>query len=197
MKATARALASLAVLPMVLSVTLRGLVLGRERAFQGSVEWLALWPGLTGQYLRRAFLAATAASCGKDVVVGVGTLFSTPDVELDGNAYIGPQCNLGWVHVERDVMIAAGVQIPSGPHTHGTDLLDVAMRDQPGRPTCVHVREGAWIGNGAIVLAEVGRHAIVAAGAVVTRPVPDYAVAVGVPARVVRDRRDATPVVSS
>jgi virginiamycin A acetyltransferase len=197
MKALVRGLASLAVLPVVLSVALRGVVVGRDRAFQASVEWLAFVPGLTGQYLRRAFIAATTTGCGPDVVVGLGTLFSTVDVRLDANAYIGPQCNIGWAHVERDVMIAAGVQIPSGPHTHGSDRTEVPMRDQPGRPICVHVREGAWIGNGAIVLADIGRHAIVAAGAVVTRPVPDYAVAAGVPARVLRDRRDAATAVPS
>ena len=190
MKALARLVAAVLVLPVVASVYLRGLVQGRDRAFQATVEWLALLPGLPGQYFRRAFLAATTQGCGPEVVVGVGTLFSTPDVRLDANAYVGPQCNIGWAHIERDVMIAAGVQIPSGPHTHGTARTDVPMRDQPGTPVCVHVREGAWIGNGAIVLAEVGRHAVVAAGAVVTSAVPDFAVVAGVPARVVRDRRD-------
>jgi virginiamycin A acetyltransferase len=196
-KGLARGVAALLVLPLVASVALRGLVVGRDRAFQASVEWLALLPGLVGQYLRRAFMAATTAGCGPEVVIGAGTLFSTSDVRIDANAYVGPQCNIGWAHVERDVMIAAGVQIPSGPHTHGTDRIEVPMRDQPGRPICVHVREGAWIGNGAIVLADVGRHAIVAAGAVVTRPVPDYGVAAGVPARLLRDRRDAAVAASS
>lgn len=191
MKAAARVIAAVLVLPAVVSMHLRGWVFGKDRAFQATVEWLALVPGLPGQYVRRAFLSATCAGCGPDVVVGAGTLFSTADVKLDANAYVGPQCNIGWAHLERNVMIAAGVQIPSGPTTHGTARVDVAMRDQPGQPVCVHVREGAWVGNGAIVLADVGRHAIVAAGAVVARPVPDYAVVAGVPARVLRDRRDA------
>lgn len=190
LKSLARGLGALAVLPIRASLALRALVVGRDRAFQASAEWLALVPGLPGQYLRRAFLDATTAGCGPDTVIGVGCLFSTAQVRIDGNAYLGPHCNLGWVHVERDVLIAAGVQIPSGPHTHGIARIDVPIRDQPGAPVCVHVREGAWIGNGAIVLADVGRHAIVAAGAVVTRPVPDYAIVGGVPAAVIRSRRD-------
>jgi acetyltransferase-like isoleucine patch superfamily enzyme len=54
------------------------------------------------------------------------------------------------------------------------------------------VGEGAWLGAGVTVLdgCTVGSHAIVGTGAVVTKPIPDYAVAVGVPARVVRDRRE-------
>lgn len=189
-KSLARGLAGVLVLPVRASLEVRTLVIGRDRAFQASAEWLALVPGLLGQYVRRAFLAATTRGCGPDTVIGAGCVFSTTRVRLDGNAYLGPQCNLGWVHVERDVLIAAGVQIPSGPHTHGSARLDIPIRDQPGTPVCVHVREGAWIGNGAIVLADVGRHAIVAAGAVVTKPVPDYAVVGGVPAKLIRSRRD-------
>ena len=41
--------------------------------------------------------------------------------------------------------------------------------------------------------ANVGRHCIIGAGSLVLSPVPDYCVAVGVPARVIRDRRDAVP----
>ena len=49
----------------------------------------------------------------------------------------------------------------------------------------------SWIGDRAVVMADVGRHCVVAAGAVVTKPVPDFAVVVGVPARVVRSRKPA------
>lgn len=191
MKALARVLATLLVQPLVWSLAARARVIGRDRAFQATSEALSLVPGLPGQYLRRAFLASTSAGCGAEAVVAFGAVFSSPLVKLDANAYVGPHCDIGWAHIERDVLVAAGVYIPSGPLTHGTSRLDVAIREQPGTPVCVHVREGAWIGNGAIVLADVGRHAIVAAGAVVTTPVPDFAVVAGVPARVVRDRRMA------
>jgi serine acetyltransferase len=40
------------------------------------------------------------------------------------------------------------------------------------------------------VLADVGSHCVIGAGSVVTKPVPDYAIAVGNPARVIKDRRE-------
>lgn len=56
--------------------------------------------------------------------------------------------------------------------------------------TCkpVLIREYAWVGAGATILPGVciGRHAIVGAGSVVTKDVPDYAVAVGNPAKVIK-----------
>jgi virginiamycin A acetyltransferase len=192
-KALLRMLAAVLVLPSRISFAIRAPLMGRDRAFQNTCELLARVPGMLGQYVRRAFVDAAGDGCGAEAVISFGCMFSTARVRLEGNAYLGPNCDLGWVLVERDVMIAAGVQIPSGPHSHGTARLDVPMRDQPGAPVCVHVREGAWIGNGAIVLADVGRHAIVAAGAVVTAPVPDYAVVGGVPARLIRSRRDGAP----
>jgi acetyltransferase-like isoleucine patch superfamily enzyme len=72
---------------------------------------------------------------------------------------------------------------------HGTLDSDRPIRDQPGTPTPVRIGEGTWIGSAAVVLADVGRHTVVGAAAVVTRPLEDYVVAAGVPARVVRRRR--------
>jgi acetyltransferase-like isoleucine patch superfamily enzyme len=190
LKSLARATASVVTLPIVASMTVRGLIVGGDKAFQGSAEWLAAIPGLTGEYLRRAFLAWTCEGCGPDAVIGWGTAFSTRRVRIDANAYVGPQCNIGWAHIERDALLASGVHVPSGPDTHGTSRLDVPMRDQPGAPRLVRIGQGAWIGNAAVIMADVGSHAIVGAGAVVTRPVPDFAVAAGVPARVIRSRRD-------
>lgn len=188
LKAVARVVAMVLVAPMIATWPVRAALLGRDRAFQASCEWLSLVPGFLGQYVRRAFVSATAAGCGSEVVFGTGTKLASASAHFDANAYIGPDCNLGWVHLERDTMLAAGVQIPSGPNTHGLERLDVPMRDQPGRHVCVRVGEGAWIGNGAIVLADIGRHAVVAAGAVVTEAVPDYAIVAGVPARLLRSR---------
>ncbi len=188
LKATLRGMATVAVAPALLSYAVRRRVVGEARAFEASTQALALVPGLPGQYLRRAFLSHTA-HCAASACVQFGALFSDPRVRIDAEVYIGPRCHLGWTHLERGVLLAAGVHVPSGGATHGTADPARPIREQEQVKTLVRIGEGAWIGSAAVIMADVGRHAVVGAGAVVTTPIPEYAVAVGVPARVIRDRR--------
>ena len=103
--------------------------------------------------------------------------------------FVGEFCLIrgqGGVRIGDEVLLAPRVQILAVNH----------LFDQPTQPVIrqgisakgIVIEDGAWIGAGAIVLdgVRVGRGAVVGAGAVVTRDVPPRAVAVGVPARVVR-----------
>jgi acetyltransferase-like isoleucine patch superfamily enzyme len=188
-KSVARGIATIVIAPQLVSYALRGAIVGRDRALEGSMQLLANIPGVIGEYLRRAFLMRTIAHCSTTCVIGFGTLFSKVGARIDERVYVGPRCHLGLVHLEADVMLAAGVHIPSGPRTHGTEA-GVPMRDQPGDRRLVTIGESSWIGSNAVVMADVGRNTIIGAGAVVTRPVCDDAVAAGVPARVVSRRGD-------
>src|SRR5690606_3331276 len=189
LKAVVRAMATIVVAPALLSYCVKRLAIGPDRALEGSTQALAWLPGVPGTYLRGAFLARVLASFDRTASVHYGTILSQAGARIDANVYVGPDCHLGLVLLQRDVLIASGVQIPSGPDTHGTERVDIPIREQPARLRMVTIGEGSWVGSGAIVLADVGRHAVVAAGSVVTKPVPDYAIAAGVPARVIRDRR--------
>ena len=195
-KAAARGIATIAILPQLLSFKVRAAVMGDDRALVGSSQMLSLVPGLTGQYLRRAFLARVLrGGCASSAAIEFGTLFSQVGARIDANVYIGPRCHLGHVHLECDVLLAAGVHVPSGPHTHGMDPA-APIHDQPGSLRVVRIGAGSWIGSNAIVLADVGRETIVGAGAVVTNPLPDRVIAAGVPARIVK-RRDEPASVSA
>jgi acetyltransferase-like isoleucine patch superfamily enzyme len=189
LKGLAHGLATVLVLPVLVSYVVRRAFLGADRALEGSTQALSLLPGLAGCYVRRAFLARVLAHCDRSATVEFGTVFSQTGARLDANVYVGPRCHLGLVHLERDVLLAAGVHVPSGAETHGAADVERPIRDQPGRRTLVRIGEGTWVGSAAVVMHSVGCHAVIGAGAVVTAPVPDYAVAVGVPARIVRDRR--------
>jgi virginiamycin A acetyltransferase len=189
-KAGLRVVAHVIATPFVLSFRARAALMGRDRAIQSSTQLLSLVPGLTGQYIRRAFLSRTIDACHHTAVVEFGTTFSRAGARLDARAYIGPGCHLGLVHVERDVLIAAGVHIPSGSMTHGIDDVTRCIRDQPSTHRLVRIGAGSWIGASAVIMADVGANTVVGAGAVVTQAVRAGSVAAGVPARVLRIRGD-------
>ena len=188
LKLVAHWVAVLVVSPSLVSWHVRSLVMGPDRAIEGSTQFWAIVPGLSGQYLRRAFLCHTLSFCARSATIEFGTLFSSASASIGERAYIGPRCHLGWAVIEDDVLVAAGVHIPSGARTHGMDDLSVAMRDQPSSKNPVRIGAGAWIGSAAVVMADVGKDAVVGAGAVVTKPIADRVIAGGVPARVLRER---------
>jgi virginiamycin A acetyltransferase len=187
-KTIGRGLATVIVAPALLSFFVRSRLIGRDRALEGSTQALALVPGLVGQYLRRAFLSRVLQRCHRTATIEFGTIFSKADACLDEHVYVGPRCHLGLVHLEHDVLLAAGVHVPSGGDTHGHVDPDVPIRDQAGVRRLVRIGAGSWIGSAAVVMSDVGCDTIVGAGAVVTRPLPDRVVAGGVPARVIRQR---------
>jgi virginiamycin A acetyltransferase len=187
-KSIARLFALVAVLPLLGTFWLNAAFVGSNRALESASQLLSLFPGITGQYLRRAFLQRVLARCHPSTLVEFGTLLSQAGAILESNVYVGPHCQLGLVHLERDVLLAANVQIPSGGKTHYFDDPTKPIREQGGERKMVTIGAGAWIGTGAIVLADVGRGTIVAAGAVVTKPLPDNVIAAGVPAKVIRSR---------
>jgi len=165
-------------------------MVGTEKAFPGWSQTFSLLPGLTGQYLRRAFYSLTLDRCGGNACLSFGTIFSHSTASIGANVYVGSFCCLGAITLEDDVLIASNVSIMNGTQQHGIERMDIPIREQPGVFTSVTIGEGTWIGEGATVSADVGRHCVVGAGSVVTKPIPDYAIAVGVPAKVVRFRNE-------
>ena len=188
LKWVAHVTATAIVAPMVVSFHLRAYLIGGRRALSGSTQLLALVPGLTGQYLRRAFLGCVLAHCDRTCAIEFGSIFSDPGARVDAGAYIGPYSHIGLAHIQRDALLGAGVHVPSGPMTHGIADMTRPIREQPGTPMLVTIGAGAWVGSGAIVMADVGAETIVGAGAVVTRPIPDRVIAGGIPATVLRSR---------
>lgn len=108
---------------------------------------------------------------------------------LGKNVYIGSYCTIGWANIEDYVLIASHVSITSGKRVHHFDRTDTPIALQGGTKTAVRIGRGSWIGEGAIVMADVGEECIIGAGAVVTKPIPAWSIAVGVPARVLRSRK--------
>ena len=99
------------------------------------------------------------------------------------NTIIGP------VTIGSHVNLAQGITVTALNHNfaHTDQLID-----QQGVSTkAVVISDDVWVGANAVILpgVTIGRHSVVAAGAVVTADVPDYSIVAGVPARVVKELR--------
>jgi acetyltransferase-like isoleucine patch superfamily enzyme len=132
--------------------------------------------------------------CGADSFIGFVTIFSHPTVEVGRSVYVGPYCCLGDVTLEDDVLLGSNVSIMNGCAQHGIERLDLPIREQPGVWPHITIGRDTWIGDRAIVMADVGKQCVIGAGSVVTKPIPDYAIALGAPARVVRFRNQSEPI---
>ncbi|MDQ0222639.1 sugar O-acetyltransferase [Streptococcus moroccensis] len=105
-------------------------------------------------------------SLGKNVFINTGVMF----------------VDLGGITIEDDVLIAPFVKITTVNHpTDPKDRRGVILKP-------VHIKKNAWIGAGATILPgiTIGENAIVSAGAVVTKDVPENTIVAGIPARVIK-----------
>jgi maltose O-acetyltransferase len=143
----------------------------------------------------RAFLCRRIFdACGTAVNVQHGAFFgSGAGIRLGDHSDIGVDSRVqGPLTIGNDVMMAPGVMIYTSNHSF--DRIDVPMRTQGNaekRP--VVIADDVWIGARVIILpgVTVGTGAILAAGSVVTKDVPPFAIVGGNPARVIRLRKAA------
>lgn len=189
-KRVADGVALLLALPFVVGYWLGRRARGRRTAFEATTQALSLIPGHFGCYVRRAFLRVTMARCAPTASIGFGVLLADPRAEIGEHVCIGPNCDLGWVILENDVLLGSGVHVLSGKNQHHVGDVNQPIRLQGGSYENVRIGAGTWVGNGAIIMANIGRDCIIAAGAVVTHEVEDYSVAAGNPARRTRRRKE-------
>ncbi len=156
LKLAGRLVAHVLVFPILLWHWLWLPLLGADRCVQGSTEYLSLFPGLIGNYLRNAFLSWTIKHCHPSATISFGTTFSKANASIGELVYIGPGCHLGMVDIQRDVLIAAGVHITSGARTHGFADPNKPIREQEGILEVVTIGERSWVGSAAIVMASIG-----------------------------------------
>jgi acetyltransferase-like isoleucine patch superfamily enzyme len=186
-KRTLGLLAVIVVAPVYLSYLLRRVLFG-DHAFRGSSQSLSLLPGLPGDLLRAAFYRLTLLRLGRDVQIAFGTIFSTCAASIGDNVYVGSHCVIGDVDIGSDVLLGSSVHLLSGRAQHGTSDPLTPIRLQARHFARIQIGADTWIGNQATIMANIGKKCIIGAGSVVVSDIPDYSVAVGNPARVIRTR---------
>lgn len=113
-----------------------------------------------------------------------------PRIDIGDGTYIGFRCHIiacGRMSIGAGCVIADGVYISD--NLHGFSDFEKPILEQPlSHPGPVTIGDSVWIGEGAKVLPNVtiGSHSVVGAGSVVTKNIPEYSIAVGAPARVIK-----------
>ena len=119
-------------------------------------------------------------------------------VEIQKNAVVGARCKVSshtficeGVTIEDEVFVGHGVMFINDRYPRSTTGGQL-QTEADWKVTSTVVKRGASIGSGAVIMCGVtiGQNAMIGSGAVVTRDVPDHAIVVGVPAKVVGDVRE-------
>jgi virginiamycin A acetyltransferase len=155
--------------------------------FSFSAQACALIPGIVGDYLRIAFYKLTLKQCSFYSRISFGSFFAHPDAMLGRGVYIGPYCILGCCSIGDRTQIAAQVQVLSGRRQHRRDEGGQISGSAEGEFQTIDIGADCWIGASSIIMAPIGYGSIIGAGSVVVRPIGAQAVAVGNPARVVKE----------
>lgn len=148
--------------------------------------------GTAAMVLRYAALKTLAESVGDNVSVHPGVYILNPQkLKIGSNVSFHPMCYVearGGITIGSDVSIAHGVTILS--ETHNFEDTQKKINDQGLRMCPSKIGDNVWIGAKATILGgvTVGDGAVVGAGSVVTRDVPENAVSVGVPAKMIKTR---------
>jgi acetyltransferase-like isoleucine patch superfamily enzyme len=118
-------------------------------------------------------------------------------VEVQKNVYIGARCKISshtficeGVTIEDEVFVGHGVLFINDRYPRATTDGQLQTQDD-WKVTPILVKKGASIGSGAVIMCGViiGEMAMVGAGSVVTKDIPDFALSAGVPARITGDMR--------
>lgn len=162
-----------------------------RRALLSPPRRLVVEPGVTitgGQRIR----------LGEDVRLMAGSrLWATES----GRIEIGPRTFVGshsWLVSSQSIAIGADVLIAPFCYVQDTDHgfadLTVPIASQVSRSSPIIIEDGVWLGAHCVVTkgVRIGRGAVIGAGSVVTRDIPPNAIAVGSPARPIRQRGSGT-----
>lgn len=195
--------------------TLRSVVSESTSVFN---HLIAYWPGHTGYLLRSWAFKRKAKQSGSNILIGIGveitgaenikvgnnisimrfsslyahdgTLELGDHISINSNTHIGA-ADKGKIVIGNHVIIAQNVVLRASDH--GYSSLDVPIIQQGHVGGEIVIEDDVWICANVVVTSNVrvGRHSIIAAGAVVTKDIDPYSIVGGVPAKLIKKRGDS------
>lgn len=151
------------------------------------------------QSIMRKLMRSQFAQCEKNVTFfPIGSYFNYKNISISNNVYIGPKAfmlaHLSHIYIGRNTAIGPNCSIIGGNHRF--DIVGKPINcytDADKRPEDdqnIYIEEDVWLGCNVTILkgVTIGRGCIIAAGAVVTKSLPPYSIAGGIPAKVIKKR---------
>jgi acetyltransferase-like isoleucine patch superfamily enzyme len=140
---------------------------------------------------------------GKPVIGNLGTINLANEVRIwsninqaklytgkKGKLIVGKNSRLNGVHIDAQELVQIGENVRIAPYTLilDSDFHDVRDHFAEGTSKPIYIEDNVWIASRATILkgVRIGQGAVIAAGAVVTKDIPPYSIAGGVPAKVLK-----------
>ncbi len=127
--------------------------------------------------------------CGKNVNIEKGAVISSK-LSIGDNSGIGVNCNCGGeLYIGNDVMMGPECVVISRNHKFEDTTTPIRLQGYEKEEPC-YIGNDVWIGRRVMIMpgVRIGNGCVIAAGAVVTKDIPDFAIAGGVPAKVIKYR---------
>ena len=177
----------LLVSPLVLITWLEALILGKShsRIFHSCAEILSICPTIIGTYMRKAFYWSTCTDVSPDAHFLFGSWLAYRENVIRSGVTIGAYTFIGYADIGENVLFGARVSIISGKYQHGRPDQRTGETDGEiiEEHETIHIGKNSWIGQDAVLLANIGENCTVGAGSVVFKDVPDNTTVMGNPAR--------------
>ena len=132
---------------------------------------------------------------GDGVFIGRNTILNCKNgnIILEDNVNMGFNCQIfsaSNVTIRKNGLIAAYCYLIGGTHTFSK--LDVSPLEQERQSFGITINDNIWLGSNVQILdgVTIGRDCIIGTSAVVNSDIPDYSIAVGIPAKVIKNRKD-------
>jgi len=162
------------------------IILGRlckkDKYYQVSL-FISLFPFGIGNMMRRMFYKYTLKHMGHNVVFKFGSYCLYRNIEIGNNALIGIYNQLGECSIGDNALLGSHINIVSGKNQHVLNREQENAFYSQGVREKILIGKNVWIGNNAIIMANVGDNCIIGAGSVVTKEIPDNIVCAGNPAK--------------
>ncbi len=143
----------------------------------------ALLPGLPGVFLRRAYYCMTLDRCSTNCYISFGSIFTHRSSIVEDHVYLGAYAIIGSAFLGKNSLIGSRVSILSGASLHARSEDGGWESFDPNRMIQVKLGPKVWVGEGALIMADIGEGSMVGAGTVITSKIKANIMVAGNPAR--------------